>query len=289
MISGSNQDIVVEKKVQNLAISDKNVRRILSQFYIHADRPYEALALLEGSSECFCPLECFYLGKALLMIGEHEKAIEIWRRVKNVDVYFALLGDSIYSVDDGKDLARQYYVLSWRISSSPVRRKRTMLLNLCLDSRADGRKQDAVEWCKNAAAASRDYWVLVELGRTLYEASDYQSAENALSEAIILAPSLGAAYQYLGMTLQKLGKKPESIEALTKSVSLMPDSVWPRVILADVLLSYGCYDQAMKLYARAINLTKKSDLRLLVENRMYNAKKILGNPSSGRDCPSEVE
>lgn len=261
---------VVEQIDPHLALTDSSIRRMLAQLYVSANHPDVAIELLLGDAQtCTSILNCFYLGEALYRIGEREKALSIWRKVKDVDVYFALKGDISYTRDGGKEEAARYYALSWEISASPTKQKKTMLLNLCRDSRSKGEQQIAVSWCQNAAVVSRDYWTLVELGRTFFEAADYLSAEEVLVEAKTSNPSLGAAYQYLGLTQHRLGKKRESIEALATSVRLMPDSVWPRIIFADVLSTYGCYKQAINQYGKALELAEQGALYETIEAKKH--------------------
>lgn len=246
------------------------IRRLLGTIYLRNRNIQDALSILIPASKSktrLDPLTRFFQGQAMYLAGRTDEALAIWRTIPQLDVYFAFQGDSAY-VRNEQDEALQFYQLSWRLASTNTAAKHNMLLNLCRYHRGNGQLEQALQWCQRARDVSDDYWTLSEIGRTYYEAGQYELAENVLRQAMDKLPDQGAAYQWLGLTLYNSGRVKEGIQMLSKSARLNPSSVWPRLELANLYLREKNYSAAACQYLQALSLTQDSSLREAIQDKL---------------------
>lgn len=268
-----NQDragraIVWAQRAGEVKFLDRSGRRLLAQVYLSAQDPRSAADILNvDGADCGDAMTCYWSGEAHYALGHIEDALAVWRDTPGSDLYFAFRGDIAYEQGDIAEASRLYDI-SWRIKSAPGRGKVTMLQNLCSMNRDARDMTSAVYWCQQAVASRGSYWTVLELGRTYYEAQQYDLAERTLREAIRIAPSRGGAYHWLGLALSRLGRPQESVEALYDSVRLEPNNPWTRVDLADRLVLQGEYGKAVCEYMKARDLTNRSELLRKIEEKL---------------------
>jgi len=58
------------------------------------------------------------------------------------------------------------------------------------------------------------------LGKTLFDAGDYQESELHLTKALEFDPDYSAAWQWLGQTLLLAGRLPEALSTLEKGLAV---------------------------------------------------------------------
>lgn len=235
--------------------SDEMNQRLVTLVYLLTRQLPQVDGYEFGVQQCQDSFTCFLLGQAFLLMNDEEKAFALWRAIPNVDVFLAHQADAAYA-QNNKAKALQLYMFSWNLSQEITPEKSVMLLNLCRYQRGRGNLIEAVEWCKLALGAKNDYWTLVEMGRTYYEAGRCDLAEITLREALTLMPNQGAAYQWLGVTLSCLGRVADGVDALSTSVGLNPQSIWPRLELANLFYLQQNHAAAACEYFGALNLTQ---------------------------------
>jgi len=216
--------------------SDSNwaVRRLLGYIYLHNQQVQNAAESLDvNDPHCPDSITCYRRGQVLYAQGRFDEATALWRRISSMDIYFAFQGDSAYKQGNIDD-ALEFYEISWHIADTPASAKSMMLLNLCRKHRGAQEMKQAVYWCEQAVLSRRDIWTQVELGRTYYEAGQYELAEHVLHELVSGHPDFAPAYQWLGLSWRKVGRKQEGLEALETSVRLAPQNVWARLDLANI-------------------------------------------------------
>ena len=248
--------------------TDWSTRRLLSYIYLQAQQVQYAAEIL-GVNDADCPdvITCYQHGQALYQLGRYEEAIAVWQSVPNTDVYFAFQGDLAYEEGNKSD-AFQFYDISWHVADTPAWPKTTMLLNLCRERRSEKEMEQAIYWCEQAVISRSDYWTRIELGRTYYESRQYEPAEETLRDAIQLLPDEGSAYNWWGLTLLRLGREQEGIEALYTSVRLAPENIWARLDLANTLASQGEHRLAACEYTKVLELTDRPILIQDVQQRI---------------------
>ncbi len=265
-----DQAIAWGNQLLQKAPADQATRRLLGHLYIQNQQVHLASNALQSTMiDCTDPIMCLEQGWALYQLGGHESALHKWRSITNIDIYFAYQGDLAYLQQD-KKRALELYALSWAISPSPSSKKETMFLNLCREHRSNREMEAGIAWCLQAVASNRNYWALVELGRTYYEARRYELAEAVLREAISQAPGQASAYQWLGLNLYKQGQKQEAVEALITSVQLAPTNVWMHLDLGNIYQLEGDYQSAACEYIRALALTGEKTLITEIQNRLIS-------------------
>jgi len=72
----------------------------------------------------------------------------------------------------------------------------------------------------------------------------------------------------LGLTLLRLGREQEGLEALHTSVRLDPGNVWARLDLANALALQGEYRLAACEYTKALELTDRATLIQDIQQRI---------------------
>lgn len=240
-------------------------RRLLAQTYLSAQDARAAANILNGDrTSCSDVMTCYLYGQIYYALGHVETAIAIWRSVPKADLYFAFRGNIAY---DQGNLAEafQFYDISWLIADTPSEDKVTMFINLCNARRNARDLRMAIYWCQQAVASRDNYWTELELGHIYYEARLYDLAERILRRAIHLAPDQGGAYYWLGLTLSRLGRLQEGLEALYSSVRLDPKNPWARTDLAGVLALVGEYHKAACEYIKAQELVNQSNQTELLQ------------------------
>lgn len=248
--------------------ADRVLRRLLGRLYIQNQQAQLASNVLQATMiDCTDAITCFEQGWALYQLGQYQAAVAKWRSTPNMDLYFAYQGNTAYARQD-KENALEWYALSWEIARSPSPGKVIMFLNLCREQRNDKNMEVAIAWCLQAVASNRSYWNLVELGRTYYEARQYALAEEASREAINEMPTQASAYQWLGLSLYRLGQKEQALEALYTSVQLAPQNVWIRLDLGSVLQCEGEYLLAACEYTKALTLTDRETLIAEIQDKL---------------------
>jgi tetratricopeptide (TPR) repeat protein len=250
-----------------IAPDDWAVRRLLAYLYMRADEAAKAARLFPiDKNECPDTLTCLLQGQAFYMIGLADEALASWRRVPNIDMYFALHGDTAYGSD--RTEAFRLYKLSWEVASTTSAAKHNMFLNLCRMLRTSETISEAIQWCERARGVRNDYWTLVETGRTYYESGRYDSANTVLQEAVDILPDQSAAYQWLGVTLYRVGRTEGGISALSTSVKLNPSSIWPRLELANLFLQQRNYAAAICEYSRSLELTESKAQSEMIQGKL---------------------
>lgn len=251
-----------------LTDSNWETRRLLGELHLRNGRLMMAAEMLNVDI-AYCPewLSCLRQGYVYLAMDRIDEAVQLWRQFPGADIYFALQGDSLY--ERGQTAEANYlYEISWRIAATPTSHKQTMFLNLCRQERAARALSEAIAWCQEAVAAVRSIWTLTELGRTYYEAGDYSEAIVTLDEVIRIKPDLAAAYQWLGLSLWKIGQRGAGLDALNHAIRLAPNSVWLRLDLANVYAIQKEYDKARCHYQVALDLTERVSLYEEIKRRL---------------------
>lgn len=252
------------------APEDTAIRRLLGHLYRVKGQPERAIEILtDGETPCADSISCLELGHALYESGLRDEAIAAWRRAPNTDIYFAINADRIRDDDpDAPASALEWYGVSQEISSRPAPQKASMFLSLCTLHREAGEVEAAIEMCLLAVESQRTYWTQVELGRTYYEARQFEAAEMVLNEAIASTPNQASAYHWLGLTLYKSGKSAQALEALERAVAFAPANAWIRTDLGYILQLEGAEVDAACQYARALQLTNRPVLASDLQQRL---------------------
>jgi tetratricopeptide (TPR) repeat protein len=92
------------------------------------------------------------------------------------------------------------------------------------------------------------------MGTLLGNAGDYEAAISALRRTCELLPGLALAWYNLGVMLTKCVRNEDATEVLRRAVSLMPDHLAARALLADILRTRGQVDEAAAEYRNLIGM-----------------------------------
>ena len=90
------------------------------------------------------------------------------------------------------------------------------------------------------------------LGTALLADSDYDAAIASLSRAVELDPKLASAWYNLGLTQMYCARPAESAAALRHAVTLSPDRIGARAMLADMLKAQNRIDAAITEYRHVL-------------------------------------
>jgi len=93
---------------------------------------------------------------------------------------------------------------------------------------------------------------LLERGRTLQAAEQWDDAARAFGEALLMDPELFEAAFEHGRTLMRLLRWTEAVDAFHKALSLTGDHPDALTGLADSLRFADCYDEALTIYDRGL-------------------------------------
>jgi Flp pilus assembly protein TadD len=120
------------------------------------------------------------------------------------------------------------------------------------------RKGDEARWAKLnariAELAPDDWRAFFGLGQYALFANDLDAATKAFAHAVALNPKASTAYNQLGYTYLRAGRKAESIAAFTTYRELTPDEPNPHDSLGDALLAGGRLAEAEASFRKAVEV-----------------------------------
>lgn len=215
---------------------DSNARRALARSYFFLDRYDDALAILnspaaakdtptDGASDAY------YTGAIYFKREDDRRAISALRQ--------ALIADP-------KDAAS---------------------LELLAESlmRQAGRSHSKPDWNEAADAAERlqtlrnDQRTDSICGRAFLGAQRFQKAVGPLERLAKASPEDGKTWLYYGIALSRSGLLRRAMEALEITIRITPDSLPALAELAYVYESDKQYQQALRVYEKAYNVSGQSD------------------------------
>lgn len=120
-----------------------------------------------------------------------------------------------------------------------------------------------------------------------YIRGDFVAAEKMALELIALAPEHAIAWQILGASLMKQGRKQEALSAMQESIRLSPDIAESQNNLGTLLCSLGRYAEAQSCHLAAIRL--KPNFAVAYSNLGY-AQTMQEKPEEGEaSCKRALE
>ncbi len=125
--------------------------------------------------------------------------------------------------------------------------------------RVSGKTEKALEAYAHAAALSSDAQlaatIYAQRGRLLADAGRWAEASADAARAVALLPEEGQYHLNYGWYLLRAGGHDQEAEAaLLRAASLLPDSPWPSLRLADLALAQGDYARMLDLARHATEL-----------------------------------
>lgn len=203
----------------------------------------------------------FRVGNIYWKRGKIEAAMEQWKKVPNIDVYFANR-----SVSSGKlgDLESAVYFaeISQAIDSFPTINKAPMYKMLCLDFHKAGDNLNALPWCQLAVQALPNGWTHIQLADVLRDLGENEKALKNLQLALEIAPSAakGAIYQKFGWIYLTMNQLDMSIDSYKTAIEFGHSNQWLHIGLARALLFNNDIEGACENYLLARKLGHKPSI-----------------------------
>lgn len=221
-------------------------------------RPFESSDFKMCASNSDDWLSNFLCGKYLLDSDQTAQAILVWQQVPNVDVFFASLGHIVYSEKGDLSTGLVYFDLSTAIDPHPSVKKFDMYRDVCEIALAQHNFARALESCLDLVNVAPNSPSYVLLGRVYFEQSDYSSAQNAFRIAHHIDPKFAAAVFWSGMIYRQTGQKQLAEEEFRKAIEISPSHAWANVLLAELLIERGEFEDARNRLQFVLSLDDKS-------------------------------
>ncbi len=187
------------------------------------------------------------LGKVYQSLGEFAKAEKYYNKVialkpKDVGTYNSMA--MLMHSNSQFDQAKKYYKQSLNIDSG----QHTILFNLAAILQEQGNSLEAIEYYQKAIEIKPDYAkALANLGYLFRVNGNLEKADELYSKALEHAPSIAEIHFNHGLTLYELNRYTEAETCFNKSVELNAKYTDAYIALADLKLSSGEIDEALKI------------------------------------------
>jgi tetratricopeptide (TPR) repeat protein len=134
------------------------------------------------------------------------------------------------------------------IAFSTAQAERPPLPTLAFDSFPPASRDSIARSYRDATARPDDAEAAGALARTLHAWEQWEAAHEAYARAQALAPRT-FAWQYLdAIVLQRLARHADAAARLEQALTIKPDDVPARVMLAEALLEVGSLDRSERLF-----------------------------------------
>jgi tetratricopeptide (TPR) repeat protein len=205
-------------------------RRALGRAYFFLERYDEALSLLR-SSNGQANKDSYYVGAIYFKRGDDDRAVAALKEALEADP-----GDAA-----AMDLLAESLMRKARKSNSVAN---------WLEAAQVGERLRLVRDDMRAASI---------LGRAYLGAGQFERAVAPLEKLAKANPEDGQAWLYYGIALSRSGRLRKAMEALEITIQLMPDSIPALAELAYVYESDKQYQQALRVYEKALAASGSND------------------------------
>ena len=217
----------------------------------------ERLRYLERLSQSMRshPIVQLRLGNLLWQSGNTTRAVEEWRKVEGVDVYFANRSASSAAVG-GLSESQRAAEIAQAIDPTVKVEKSAMYAGLCEAWQNAKQPEKALPWCELSAQALSNGWAQIALAGAQMDIGDQEGALTTLRWALDLRQpdSTGPAYQKLAEVYVRVGRPEEGIAAYEAALELGFSNQWLYAGLAKALLRSGDLEAACQSFSQAQRL-----------------------------------
>jgi hypothetical protein len=203
------------------------------------------------------PLLTLELGEQLWRRGDAASAMTCWKRVPDLDLFYAVRGMSHESHGDVKTALADYHI-SWAISDRPHAIKATALLNFCTLLRRENDIPLAIAVCETSRQSINSGWADMLLGMTYFNQRDFAKAESYFREAQEIGPFIYRVDLWLGLAVARQGRLSEAIQIYERGLIVAPNDGWSNYELGKALLDAGMNAKARGYLERSIQLAGDS-------------------------------
>lgn len=212
-----------------------------------------ALGILRSTPVPRDPFLNLELGAALWQNGDAVLAMQYWKKVPGLHVYFALRGLANESTGNS-DAALADYRSSWLLDDTSHRAKGVALVHFCQMLKRDGEIPLALEVCQRAHESGNVVSADRLLGQIYFDKAEFAAAEKSFREAQVLAPGIQRADLWLGLAVARQGRVSEAIQIYERGVMLHPSDGWLQFELGRALLESGQTNDAQYHLEKSIEL-----------------------------------
>jgi len=194
-----------------------------------------------------------FLGMGYQKKGEKEKARLAWEKVI----------ETAPGTDSAKSAEEDIKKLLETEQSEAIKEKKT-------EGTADTRLEEKTQ------KEPENPILLIEKGKTYFDAGNYEEAEKVLKKAVSIDKSNATAYKYLGLTLARMGEKGyderiyhdtdlrtnlvfEAMSALDKAVSLAPEDIELRSVRGMLGVNFPFFVGKLEQGIDDLNMVVKSN------------------------------
>lgn len=124
-----------------------------------------------------------------------------------------------------------------------------------------------------------------QLGITLFELGDHAGAETALTKAITLEPDSSRAHRTLGQLHLEMGATDRALTTLNRAVELDPRRAWTHCLRADAWQALGNTEAALRDLSEATRLFPRSQA---ASSRLARVFRTLGTPEQTLQALTEA-
>jgi tetratricopeptide (TPR) repeat protein len=135
-----------------------------------------------------------------------------------------------------------------------------------------------------------DFWVAVELGRSLMPMGQNEESSRCFAAAIAIRPNVPSPHISLGYVLNQLGRRSEAAQSYMRAAELEPNAAWP-LLNASGLLRQSNPKEAVRLaiQARSLIADKPAEERSFYLEHLIWSQLSAGEPEAALATAREIE
>lgn len=222
----------------------------------------------------------YYRGSLHYEAGDTTYALEDWRFVPGLDVFFARAGSGSLA-NDRRALGLRYYELSELLTPGVQPYRIELYWTKCRESADNSDWEQAQLYCEQTVEIDRHPAYVKMLGRAYTGVGQFERAIGMYTEVLASNENDGEAYYGRGIVLREAGRLVEAETDLRKAIEFSPSNAWARIALGDILNAAGQSEEARTMYSEAIR-TEDSFAAKAASDRLQAMEQI---PSESRVQP----
>lgn len=231
---------------------------LLASYLFHCGDRGEALAVINDAIAAAHHIDSvaiqvlrYYRGSLRYEAGDTSNALDDWRIVPGLDVFFARAGSGSLA-NNRRALGLRYYELSELLTPGVQPYRIELYWMKCRESADNGDWEQARLYCEQAVEIDRHPAYVKMLGRAYTGVGQFERAIGMYTEVLASNENDGEAYYGRGIALKEAGRLAEAEADLWKAIEFSPSNAWARIALGDILRATGQSEEARSMYTEAI-------------------------------------